>query len=325
MNNNSRVNIVPILDLSQPIEDVAKLCKEACEEHGFFFITNTGISPKLVADHAQAQRRFFQLPEEQKQTILADKNNRGYTPAYKETLDPSNSTLGDAKEGLYFGTEISPTSPEAALPLHGPNQWPDETLLPGLAGYRHVVEEYFAAMYDLGMRMLPILSVALNLPSTDYLNQYFNNPMIFLRPLHYFPVISDEKRGRFACGSHSDYGCLTILSTDGTPGLQISYKGEFIDVEVPATDSVDDSVVFIVNLGDMLERWTAGKLKSTVHRVVNKQGKERWSCPFFFEPSPDALIAPLPGCSDEVIPDEKYAPITPLEYLLGRYAATYNG
>jgi isopenicillin N synthase-like dioxygenase len=315
--------IFPVLDLSQPTEEVAKLCRAACEEHGFFFITNTGISPTLVAENAAAQRRFFELPEEQKRTILADENNRGYTPFYEETLDPSGSTQGDSKEGLYFGREIPSTSPEAALPLHGPNQWPDESALPSLAVYRTTVEKYLDAMYTIGMSMLPILSLALELPTQDYLNQYFQKPMVFLRPLHYKATVSNEQEGQFAAGAHSDYGCLTILYTDGTPGLQIFYKGEWIDVVVPDNSGSD---VFVVNLGDMLERWTAGKYKSTVHRVVNKSGKGRFSCPFFFEPSPDAIVAPLPGCEvSDGGSDGKYAPITPLEYLLGRYAATHAG
>jgi isopenicillin N synthase-like dioxygenase len=317
--------VVPVLDLSQPIDAIAKVCRTACEEHGFFFIKNTGIPPTLVSDHADAQRRFFKLTEEQKRTILADENNRGYTPVYEQTLDPARSTQGDFKEGLYFGREIPSTSSEAALPLHGPNQWPDESLLPG---YRQIVEEYIAAMYKLSMRMLPILSRALQLPSQDYLDQYFNNPMLFLRPLRYPKgVISNEELGQHAAGAHSDWGCLTILWTDGTPGLQILYKGEWVDVEVPESHAGDGSNVFIVNLGDMLERWTAGKFASTVHRVVNKKGIERYSCPFFFEPSPDALIAPLPGCdsSENGRDKDTYTPITALEYLLSRYKATHEG
>jgi len=317
--------VVPVLDLSQPLDALAKVCQRACGEHGFFFIKNTGIPPKLVADHANAQRQFFELAEEQKRTILADANNRGYTPLREETLDPARSTQGDNKEGLYFGREIPSTSPEATMPLHGSNQWPNENLLPG---YRHVVEEYIAAMYKLGLRMLPILSLALQLPK-DYLDRYFKNPMIFLRPLRYPKgFISNEEQGQYAAGAHSDYGCLTILWTDGTPGLQILYKGEWIDVEVPESTAEDGGDVFIVNLGDMLERWTAGKFASTVHRVVNKNGNERYSCPFFFEPSPNAIIAPLPGCeANDNGKDncEKYAPITPLEYLLGRYKATHEG
>jgi isopenicillin N synthase-like dioxygenase len=329
--------VVPVLDLSQPEEDVAKVCRTACEDHGFFFITNTGIASKLISDHAAAQRQFFQLSDEQKRTILADSNNRGYTPLSEETLDPSKSTQGDAKEGLYFGRDIPPSSPEAALPLHGPNQWPDPALLPG---YREIVEEYLNSMYSLGIRMLPILSLALELPR-DYLEQFFKKPMIFLRPLRYAPVVSNEEQGQHAAGQHSDYGMLTILWTDGSPGLQIHYKEQWVDVAVPenllhysdnSTDgggdgNSDDNDVFIVNLGDMLERWTAGKFKSTVHRVVNPHGRERYSCPFFFEPSPDAVVAPLPGCKVEVDASEnreKYAPISPLEYLLGRYAATHE-
>lgn len=310
-----KTSAVPVLDLAQDIEKIAETCRKACEEHGFLFISNHGVPEKLITAHADAQRHFFALPLEQKCSIMADQNNRGYTPTLDETLDLANSTQGDAKEGLYFGREIPTESPQAQLPLHGPNQWPDEAILPG---YRSTVETYMAAMQDLGLRMLPVMARALGLPPDHFL-PYFTQPMIFLRPLHYLPVPSNESEGRHAAGAHSDYGFLTLLWTDGTPGLEIFYKGNWESVEAP-------SGTFIVNLGDMLERWTAGRFASTLHRVTNPLGVDRHSCAFFFEPNFDALVAPLPGCGDaEAAADEKYPVITSGNYLLSKYAATHEG
>jgi isopenicillin N synthase-like dioxygenase len=288
-----------------------QICRNACEEHGFLFIANHGVPSELIAAHLDEQRRFFALPTEQKRTILVDKNNRGYTPAAEQTLDPANSTEGDSKEGLYFGREIAADSPLASRPLHGPNQWPSETLLPN---YRKTVEAYMEAMQDLSMRMLSIMARALDL-SPNHFDDYFKLPITTLRPLRYLPVKSNESQGRHAAGAHTDWGILTLLWTT-SPGLQIFYKGEWSDVP-----HVPDA--FVVNLGDMLERWTAGRFASTVHRVVNPSGKERLSVAFFLEPDFDALVVPLPGCggADAAI---QYPPITAGQHLLNKLKATHD-
>ena len=258
------------------------------------------------------QRQFFALPLEQKRTILVDHNNRGYTPIAEQTLDPANSTEGDAKEGLYFGVEIPVEDPRSSIPLHGPNQWPNDALIPG---YRATVEAYMSSVQNLAMQMLPLMAAALNLPP-DHFAPYFKDPIMTLRPLRYLPVVSQETEGKFAAGAHTDWGFLTLLWTT-SPGLQIFYKGEWMDVpQVPGA--------FVVNLGDMLERWTAGKFSSTIHRVVNPSGNERLSCAFFFEPDFDALVVPLPGCGEEDAA-EKYPPITAGQHLLNKYKATHEG
>jgi isopenicillin N synthase-like dioxygenase len=309
--------LVPLLDLALPPEELATTCRDACELHGFMFIANHGIPQAVIDAHAAAQRRFFSLPPDRKSTILADANNRGYTPPGDETLDPKHSSQGDAKEGLYFGREVPADHPDAVLPLHGPNQWPDEAVL-GLPGYRDTVEAYLKAVTALGMRLLPVVATALGLSPTAF-EPYFHKPMTFLRPLRYPPVRSDEAKGQFAAGAHSDYGFLTLLWTDGTPGLQIQYKGDWIDVTPPKVDT--EGGVFIVNLGDMLERWSGGRFASTVHRVINPSGAERHSCAFFFEPFFDAVVEPVPGSSEEAL--QKYPAITSGRYLLDKYAATH--
>lgn len=286
--------------------------RKACEQHGFLFISNHGIPLEVIDNHLAAQQEFFALPLEQKKSILVDHNNRGYTPVAEQTLDPANSTEGDAKEGIYYGQEIPAEDPRCAMPLHGPNQWPKESLLPG---YRAKTEAYMSSVQNLAMRMLPVMALALDLPR-DYFAPFFKDPIMTLRPLRYLPVVSNETEGRHAAGAHTDWGFLTFLWTT-SPGLQIFYEGTWMDVpQVPGA--------FVVNLGDMLERWTAGKFSSTVHRVVNRSGKERLSCAFFFEPDFEALVEPLPGCGGEDA-DEKYPPVTAGQHLLNKFKATHEG
>lgn len=251
-------------------------------------MVNHGVSAELVQDMFEAQRQFFSLPLAAKEEIRSDANNRGYTPMGDETLNPSESKRPDTHEGLYFGRDLPADSPECARPLHGPNQWPREALLPG---YKATTAAYFAALADLGMRTLPVLALSLGL-ARDHFDAAFSQPMLALRPLHYNAEPSSVADGVLAAGAHSDYGCLTFLMTDGTPGLQLKSGAEWVDVpQLPGA--------FITNLGDMLERWTNGLYRSTLHRVVNTTGRERFSIPFFFEPNFDTVVEALPSVRGE--------------------------
>jgi len=175
--------IVPIIDISKGNfnHDMVDTCKKACLEHGFFVVTNHGISSNLIQKHEDIQKVFFLLPTEEKAKIRSDANNRGWTPLREETLDVERSSMGDGKEGLYFGREIPLSDPKSALPLHGPNQWPAESII---AGYREIVEEYIREITQLGFRLLSLLSLSLGY-SEDFLHQFFKEPMTFLRPLYY--------------------------------------------------------------------------------------------------------------------------------------------
>eukprot|EP00775_Hariotina_reticulata_P010233 gene10233-10393_t len=309
------VNVIPLVDISESEAEAAKQVYKACTESGFFYVKNHGVPDPLLQDVFQQLKAAFNLPPEEKQKLLADENNRGYTPFAEETLDPEQQVQGDTKEGFYFGREVSIDSPEASLPLHGPNQWPSERLLPG---FRAVITGYFDAVTDLGRRLLRLVALSLDLPA-DYFRPYFSKPMIALRPLHYSAEVSAPSDGIFAAGAHSDYGMLTILATDDVSGLQarVHLGGTWLDVQpVPGT--------FIINLGDMLERWTNGLFKSTLHRVINTTGKERYSVPFFFEPNFDTRVECLPCCCSADRP-AAYPPTTAGEHLLSKYAATHAG
>lgn len=307
------MNDLPVVDLSGPKEKVAKQIHDACVKFGFLYVTGHGVSDDIINGHHAASRAFFSLPLAQKMHVLADANNRGYTPAREETLDPGNQTTGDTKEGLYFGREVAATSQEASLPLHGPNQWPDEDLVPG---FRSAMEAYMEAMAQLGKQLVQLLALGLGLPES-WFDDKFSKPMMFLRPLKYEPEASNPTQGVYGCGAHTDYGMLTILWTDGNPGLQLHLEGEWRDMP-PLPEALN------VNLGDMLERWTNGLYRSTLHRVVNPRGAERYSTPFFFEPNFDTQVEALPSCCGPDSPP-KYPPTTSGQHLLEKYAQTHAG
>ena len=235
--------------------------------------------------------------------------SRGYTPRAEETLDPEHQTCGDTKEGYYIGNkEQGEVEDTASI---GCNLWPDEQAFPSLGGWRETMLAYFRAVHTLGMRLLRPLALSLGLPA-DFFLLKFSDPMEALRLLHYSAQKSDTSSGVLGCGAHSDYGMLTLLLTDDVPGLEILCGEEWI--LVPPRPNC-----FIVNLGDMLARWTNDVYRSTVHRVVNRCGSERYSIPFFFEPNFDCVVSCLDGFGPA-----KYEATTSGEYLLSKYSQTHS-
>lgn len=127
------------------------------------------------------------------------------------------------------------------------------------------MDGYMAKAHQVCMQLLKMIAKALRLP-VDYFDEFFTEPMSLLRLLQYSHEPSNLEKGVMACGAHSDYGCLTLLLTNEVPGLQIQFGDKWIDVPPIYPEG------FIVNIGDMLERWSNGKFKSTVHRVLTKPG-----------------------------------------------------
>ncbi|CAN0030535.1 unnamed protein product [Phaeothamnion confervicola] len=177
--------------------------------------------------------------------------------------------------------------------------------------------EYYGAMMDVGLRTARLLAEGIGC-EPGFFEPFFTRSMSALRLLRYAPEVSDASEGVFGCGAHTDYGLLTFLATDDVPGLQagpVWLDGTWHDVPPKPGH-------FVVNLGDMLERWCNDALKSTRHRVVNREGRERFSIPFFFETNFDTVVEALPPF---VGPDNppRYPPTTSGEHLLLQYAKTH--
>jgi isopenicillin N synthase-like dioxygenase len=147
--------LVPVIDVSMAEDRVAAEIRRAATGVGFFIITNHGVPADLTASAFAASKAFFALPLASKQTVAADENNRGYNALYEEILDPGTQMKGDTKEGYYIGREVAVGTQEADLPLHGPNQWPDEAVT-GLHGWRDTMSAYHDEMTALGTRLLPL-------------------------------------------------------------------------------------------------------------------------------------------------------------------------
>jgi len=278
---------LPILDVT-PLRDgdaaararVGRALDRACREHGFFYATGHGVDAALEARLDSLARRFFAQPEAEKARVrmaLGGRAWRGWFPVGGEL------TAGrpDLKEGLYFGAELGAGDPRvvAGIPLHGAN------LFPAIPGFRETVLAWIDAMTGLGHALMRGLALALGLDEDFFAARYTGDPFVLFRIFHY-PAEPEDADERWGVGEHTDYGVLTILKQDDAGGLEVKTRDGWIAAPpVPGT--------FVCNLGDMLERMTGGRFRSTPHRVRNGSGRSRLSFPFFFDPSFDAEVEPL--------------------------------
>jgi len=288
------VDRLPIIDVSPIVArvgsasvgveeaDAAASIDAACRELGFFLIRGHGIDHQLLASLDVAARAFFALPDADKDAIAMARGGRAWRGWFPEGGELT-SGRPDHKEGLYFGAELPADDPRvvAGIPLHGPNQFP---AVP--AALRPSVLAWIDAMTALGHALVRGVGIGLGLAPGWFDEHLTADPTVLFRIFRYPPI--PEAADGWGVAEHTDYGLLTILAHDGTPGLQVRSPDGWIDV--PA---VEDT--FVVNLGDMLERMTGGRYLSTPHRVRHQRvGRDRLSFPFFFDPGWDAEIRPVP-------------------------------
>jgi isopenicillin N synthase-like dioxygenase len=277
------IDAAPLLDRAASVDDrlaVGRAIDAACRDSGFFLVTGHGIGPGLRADLERLFREFFALPDRVKAAISMGKGGlawRGWFPVGGELT----SGAPDRKEGVYFGTELAPTDPRVAAgtPLHGPNLFPAEP-----AGLGPVVLRWIDQVSALAQALLGGVALGLGIDRDWFATHLTADPTVLFRVFHYPPGDTDS----WGVGEHTDYGLITLLAQDHHGGLQVRTGGAWVDV--PA-----DPSVFVVNIGDMLERMTRGLYRSNPHRVRNLSGQDRLSFPLFLDPSWDARVTPLPA------------------------------
>mmetsp|Transcript_31993 Transcript_31993/g.52831 ORF Transcript_31993/g.52831 Transcript_31993/m.52831 type:complete len:324 (+) Transcript_31993:40-1011(+) len=314
-------SIIPTIRLDDSDqEELVKTLRSACVDVGFFYVENHGISTDLIKRVMHQTKLLFDLPLEEKQ-VLSDKVlSRGYTAFEEEKLDPKRQSKGDTKEGFYIGKDVPKESAEYnPAKLTGPNQWPSPADSPSMSDcpeFKNVMEEYRSECTRVGFRLVQLIALAIGLKDEHYFDEDFADPLVTLRLLRYAKETSQPDDGVFACGAHSDYGCLTLLLTDENEGLQI-FKDKKEWIEVPPRP-----FAFVINLGDMLERWTNGMFRSTVHRVLTTGNAVRYSLPCFYDPHFDTTVKVLDICCSDDNPP-KYPPTTVGGHLLEKYKQTH--
>jgi isopenicillin N synthase-like dioxygenase len=295
---------------------------EICRTTGFLAIANHGVPQAAIDDVWRKAQAFFDLPLEEKQKAKApyDGYPYGYLGPELEALAKSRNveTPPDLKESFNGGPAAAPadvTDPDALAFCYAPTIWPTRP-----AGFVEAWRAYYAALEDLAARIMKVFAVALRLPE-DFFAGFIDAPVSALRALNYPEQKVPPRPGQLRAGAHTDYGSLTILlPQEGSKGLEIAAPdGAWIAVPpVPGA--------FVVNIGDLMQRWTNDRWVSTLHRVVNPSAEEgglarRQSLAFFHQPNWSAEIACLEAC---LSPDEKpkYEPVLSGPYLMSKFRAT---
>ena len=287
-------------------ERSARELVRACREAGFFYLRGHRIGQPLMDGLLGAAEAFFALPELEKLQYYIGKsrNHRGYVPPGEEVF---YGGARDQKEAFDLCFELPEGVPDTRSdPFAGPNMWP---VLPG---FREAVSAYYAAVFELGRRVLGGFALGLELPES-FFERFVTAPPSQLRLLHYPP--SADAAASIGIGAHTDYECFTILLPTA-PGLEVmNGAGEWIDAPPrPGT--------LVVNVGDMLEAWTNGELTATSHRV-RKVSQERFSFPLFFSCDYDVLVEPLPRFLSPERP-KRYCAIRAGEHLYAQTVQSFK-
>ncbi|WP_376100378.1 isopenicillin N synthase family dioxygenase [Roseomonas sp. CCTCC AB2023176] len=286
---------------------VARLAAEvraACEGPGFFYVRGHGIAAEVIDAAAREALAFFRLPHQTKRGVAANRLHRGWHAMGGALMEGAKHP--DRKEFFSIGLELPEDDPDvvAGVPLRGPNQWPN--FAPAL---RPAMSAYFGAVGRVGADLLRAVAVSLDLSPAFFADRY-RKPLQRTQAIYYPPI--DLREDEFGLAAHTDFGCITLLWQDDNGGLQVreQQSGEWIDAPpLPGT--------LVVNVGDLLGRWSNDRFASTPHRVLNRSGRERVSIATFYDPDFEARVDPRElGVSDA---EARYEATTAGAHILGRF------
>jgi isopenicillin N synthase-like dioxygenase len=291
---------LPVIDLAAERRHVAEAIGAAARDTGFFYVANHGVDPALTAGVFAQANRFFDLSAERKLRVAKKSGTRGYEQLEAQQLDSGSPP--DLKESFNFAEDFGAPTPD-----HVGNRWPDD-----LPGFRESLEAYYHPMLELGRDLMRLLALSLGEPEATF-DDGFRSPSASLRLLRYPPQPNDAAPNQLGAGAHTDWGAITLLAQDDCGGLEVeNAAGEWLRAE-PVPDT------FVVNLGDMVARWTNGRYHSNMHRVMNnRSGRNRHSLVLFFNPAYYTQVACLPSCRDAGGAGA-FPPCTAGEHIAQRY------
>ena len=299
---------IAVVSLAQPLETIADDLGRSFREYGFAVIRDHGIPQELI-DRAEAlAKEFFALPDEVKRAyhIPGGGGARGYTPFGTEKA--KDAKVHDLKEFWHVGRELPDGHPLAEFTAA--NVWPSE-----IAGFRDTFGELYGAFEEAGGRVLEGIALHLGLDRGFFAPTVEDGNSV-MRLLRYPPLEGAEAEGAIRAAAHGDINTITLLLGAEEAGLELlTAQGDWKAVAPPEG-------ALVVNVGDMLDRLTNGRLRSTTHRVVNPRGdaayRARYSMPFFLHFRPDYMIETLPSCIDPAHPEDHPAPISSHDFLMQR-------
>lgn len=302
---------IPVIDLA-PLREksdassVANALHNASKGLGFIYVKGHGIQQRTIDNARNAAYTFFRADESQKKAVSISKHHRGW-------LKPGAAKMGDKakvdlKESFIWGLQDEHGNTPTDHPLRGPNQWPASQ--PALEA---AAMQYFHLAHDVATVLMQSFAQGLHL-DRDFFLKTADKPLSRASFVYYPTQPESSGDEQFGVGPHTDFGVLTVLCQDDTGGLQVQdINGDWI--HAPPIDGT-----LVINVGDLLSRWTNGEYKSTPHRVVNTSGRERLSLVLAFDPNPETLIDAntIPGLNTTE------APITCGDYLQWRFAKAFS-
>lgn len=336
----SELDAIPVIDFNPwstgSTDDKKRIAREltdACRRVGFVYIVNHGVPSTLLEEAFDWSKKLFDLPEEKKMLAPHPPGpsvHRGYSwpglekvsqDIIKEGDENQNRKILDVKESYEIGSEDFELQP---------NVWLPDDVLPG---FRRFMTEFYWKCFEAAKELLRALAIGIDLEDEDFFLRYHSGVNNQLRLLHYPPIeaekLSSNEVARMP--AHSDWGTITMLFQDDCGGLQVEHPdkpGHFVDA-TPMKNAL------VVNVGDLLMRWSNDYLKSTLHRVtlppiqdkklpVNGKSmtRPRYSIPYFVSPDPKVIVECLSACTDERHPI-KYEPVVQEEYRKMRARGQY--
>jgi isopenicillin N synthase-like dioxygenase len=313
---------IPVIDFgpafrgqSGALDAAAAEVRRACEQIGFFYMAGHGVPEEVINAAFAASRKFHALPLEEKVRLKINENNIGYLAVNQSMQRASTvhkASRPNYNESFFISHDRSADHPDvvAGLPLRGRNQWPE-----GHERMRAAMVRYFKTLERVGERMLPVLARSLDMPADHFAPFFDNEAHINLRFLHYPPQETQDDE-QFGQGPHTDNSFITLLAREDVPGLAVQLpSGEWLAPPVIAG-------TFLVNLGNIMKRWSNDRFRSTPHGVLNDSGTDRYSIAFFYSPNVASTIECLPSCTNPGNPP-RYPPSVYRDLVLDFYNANY--
>ncbi|MGI9520365.1 MAG: isopenicillin N synthase family dioxygenase [Hyphomicrobiaceae bacterium] len=301
------IDITPLRDNSDPIT-TARALHAASSGPGFIYINGHGIADDIIGCARETALKFFRLPDERKSLVGVAESHRGWIKSGSAKM--ADNARPDLKESFVWGHEDDAIGGGLTLDhsLRGTNKWPD------LPEMKQVCVSYFEAVHEVAEHLMRGFALGLHLPADAFLKTS-DRPISRCSFVYYPPQSIEHEGDQFGVAPHTDFGALTVLCQDHLGGLEI----ETVDGQWIAAPPIDGTLV--VNVGDLLARWTDDAYRSTPHRVVNRSGKERLSLVLAYDPNPETIIDSrhVFGAGHEA----KYDPTTCGDYLTWRFAKAF--
>ena len=308
---------IPVIDV-KPLRagtlenaySVALEIRQAAEEIGFFYIRNHGVPESVIKQSYSAAKDFFNLPKVVKNNVKINSNHHGYLCFGEAKMEQAERV--DLKESFVWGLDLPDEHPSVTMenPFLGRNQWPVE-----IPEFKKSVYPFFEAGLQCGLDMMRAFALGMGLPEDSFLKAT-DEPIARSSIIHYPPQSEDLGEEQFGVAPHTDYGCLTLLWQDQVGGLEVQNReGEWVTAH-----PIDNTLV--VNVGDLLMRWTNEGFISTPHRVVNRKGQERYSMVIAWDPNFDTIVDPSIVCQNGALP--LYSPLSCGDYVLSRFDSSFS-